>query len=189
MTLSNLSPWWRGWLRVTVALSPVTFLVAAFFFANEAGKNNWLVLSHISPDYSLAATSVDVGASYFAPYWCFRAAAPLFVSEPSDVQRQRAAAFFDSELRPILDDLYFEEEPFRSEFIRLSSDAPIKEWSTTDGPLRYRDLSSARPDKKRGVIARDGALWGLGLLALVMVPVLVVATTVRWVVRGFSGGT
>ena len=55
--------------------------------------------------------------------------------------------------------------------------------------LSYRDLTGAYPRKRIGAIAKDASVWGLALLAAVMLPTFIVASAIRLVVRGFENGS
>ena len=181
------APWWRGWLRVTVVTYVIAVLIAWVWGTRDTSRNSWLVLEHLSPAYATAGILPD-------HRWCVLVAAPDFLALPPRDRERRAEAFFDRELAPLLDALFYKREPFRTQFVRAAAldldTMPIKVWRQDSDAYRreqpYRDISH-RAMPQRDYLRQATALSLLALLwtAAVMVPVVAIASAVRWVVQGF----
>jgi len=181
------APWWRGWLRVTVVMYVIAVLMAWVWDTQDTNRNSKLVLEHLSPAYAAAGILPD-------HRWCVLVAAPDFLGLPPPDRERRAEAFFDRELAPLLDALFYKREPFRTQFVRAAAldlnTMPIKMWRQNSATYRreqpYRDISHhAMP--QRDYLRQATAVSFLALLwaAAVMVPVVAIASAVRWVVQGF----
>jgi hypothetical protein len=178
---------WRGWLRVAVVVYGVAVLGAWAWTVRETGRNRWVVLEHLSPAYAQAGILPD-------QRWCVLVAGPDFLALSPPDRERRAEAFFDREIVPLLDGLFYNREPFRAQFVRaaaLDLDAmPVKVWRQDSTVYRreqpYRDIAAhAMPQRDNLRQAR-----AVGLLALVwtvgaMAAIVAIAGAVRWARRAF----
>jgi hypothetical protein len=104
-------------------------------------------------------------ASATPDLWPFVAAGDEFVSQPPRVQHARAAEFYDSVMRELAHDNYFDPDPYRDTFIRGSLEAGLRPYTGTLGQHnQYRDIFgysiAARSLPRREIprLTRDAAL-------------------------------
>jgi hypothetical protein len=87
------------------------------------------------------------------------------------------------ELADLARELYYDADGFRDTFVRASTDAPVKDWT---GGVKYRDITFyGYPGRNLARLTRDAAILGLVLDAVAIVPLFLLASGIRWVVRGF----
>lgn len=178
------SSWIRGWGRLGVVLYALVWIVAAPWWLRQADTSRALVLRHVSADrgwpFPLSADD-----------WCAIVAEDRFLALPPDARRREAARVFDHAVERSLRDAYYRVEPLRADFLRSAvltlEEAPIRVWRDPPAPPRaYRDLTRQIVPRLDVIpFVRDVTLIAGMLLVALLVPAFVVASAIRWIVRGF----
>jgi hypothetical protein len=179
------TPWWRGWLRVTVAVYAVAVLAAWIWDIRGVGRDSGLILEHLSPRFAATGVLPD-------RHWCVLVAAPDFLALPPRDRERRAEAFFDREIAPLLEALSYRREPFRTQFVRAAGldvdTMPIRTWRQDSAVHRreqpYRDVSEhAMPQRDHLRQATAASVLALVWGTAVLVPVVAIASAGRWIVQ------
>jgi hypothetical protein len=125
--------------------------------------------------------------------WCVRIAQSEYLALRKSKQIELAKQFFDEDIEPLLDELYYLREPFREQFIEASAlpgeQLPItvvRQHSAIAPVVTCRQLGSiVQPTTNWFSLIRDTSLLALVLAAVFIVPVFALFSTIRWVARGF----
>lgn len=176
------SGWWRGWRRLAIVLLVLVSLGTWLWLGKWANDNeNVLIGPHLHP----------VAAGLYRPFqaslptdWCRLAASPAFVGMSVDEQRRVAGRFFDAELADLSKQVYIDVTRFRALFIRASVEGPIDR--DQHGP--YRNMwAFGLPPSDHGRRILQAAVLAVPVTALILLPVFLLSTGVRWVLAGFRG--
>jgi hypothetical protein len=168
-------------------MSLVSWAGLALFVVRDANSNLWLITRHLTP--------IGPPGNLL---WCSIIATPEFLARTEEDRQKIAERFFEKELRGLAGGLSVDVERFRQDFIKTAllplEEAPIKTWyNPIDSRIYpkeviYRDLfSHAWPRINMGRIWFDAALLAPVIGTLLTVPLVIVASTIRWVIRGFHG--
>ncbi len=176
----------RGFVRVGVVVVLFTWIVAAFLQWKHVEGDIWQIKQHISPNLS-----GNILAAYGWPWY---AAKPAFLALPSDERVEAAARYYANRVRP-LERLYSvgSLEQWMAETARLTvSEAPIEYLSVGHSeqrlPYRRFDLPGIVVTPRLSyILFSDAVMIATPLISVgVIVALILITATVRWVYRGFS---